>query len=76
MIVNKDSNPEKEVYHLGGLLIEVLSESTDIKTDFFQAFQALNKKMKVSMGLFTLTVDWLFLLGTIKSDGKYIEQCF
>ena len=76
MIVNKDSNPEKEVYYLGGLLIEVLSESADIKTDFFQAFQVLNKKVKVSMGLFTLTVDWLFLLDVVKSDGKYIERCF
>lgn len=76
MIVNKDSNPEKEVYHFGGLLIEVLGESTDTKTDFFQAFQALNEKIKVSMSLFTLTVDWLFLLGAVKSDGKYIERCF
>lgn len=76
MIINKDNNPEREIYHLGGLLIEILSESSDVKTDFFQAFQSLNNRVRVSINLFTLTVDWLFLLGVVKSDGKYIERCF
>lgn len=76
MIVNKDSNPERELYYLGALVIEILIDSPNKSVDFFDAFQALNNKKKVSMNLFSLTLDWLYLIGVVKSQKGHIVKCF
>ena len=76
MIVTTDVNPERDIYYLGALLLEVLKESNSKKIDYFDAYYALNQKKKVSINLFSLILDWLFLLGTIKSDKRFIIKCF
>ena len=76
MIISKDTNPERELYYLGALVIDVLSKVPQSRVDFFDAFQRLNDQEKVSMNLFTLTLDWLFLLGVVNSKDGYVEKCF
>lgn len=76
MIINKDINPEREIYYLGALVIDILDKSPKSKIDFFDAFQQLNEQEKVSMNLFSLTLDWLFMLGAINSKNGYVEKCF
>ena len=76
MIVSKDTNPERELYYLGALVIEVLRNAPQSRVDFFDAFQQLNDQEKVSMNLFALTLDWLFILGVINSKDGYVERCF
>jgi hypothetical protein len=77
MIVSKDTNPEKDVYYLGAKVIELLDSSKDKKVDFFEIYQRLHNSEKISIGLYTLTLDWLFIIGVIEKIEKgKIEKCF
>jgi hypothetical protein len=75
MIINKNISPQRDVYYLGALLINVLTDHTS-EISFFEAFIQINQREKVSMNLFTLAVDWLFLLGAISSKDGRIVKCF
>ncbi len=76
MILNKDINPEREIYHLGALVLEILSGNPNNNFDFMDIFQQLNKKIKVSINLFILVLDWLFILGLVNKKKDVIIKCF
>lgn len=77
MIISKDINPERDFYYLGAKTIEILSSTNDDKVDFFSVFVALKSSEDISLNLFTLTLDWLFIIGAInKSQKGYIVKCF
>ena len=77
MIVNKNTNPERDLYYLGGKVIEVLNSYTKNEIDYFDLFISVNKSNKVSLNLYSLVLDWLFILGVIKKGNKgLIIKCF
>lgn len=77
MIVNKNINPERDLYYLGGKVIEVLNSFTKNEIDYFDLFLSVNKSNKVSLNLYSLVLDWLFILGVIKKGKKgLIIKCF
>lgn len=77
MIISKDINPERDFYYLGAKTIEILSSTDEEKMDFFSVFDALKSSEDISLNLFTLTLDWLFIIGAIdKSNKGYIVKCF
>ena len=76
MIIGKDIKPDRQVYHLGALLLKVLQDSPSTTIGLFDMFERINKYETVSMNAFILTVDWLFLLGAITSDSGRIIKCF
>jgi hypothetical protein len=77
MIVNKNINPERDLYYLGGKVIEVLNSFIKNEIDYFDLFISVNKSNKVSLNLYTLVLDWLFILGVIKKGNKgLIIKCF
>lgn len=77
MIVSKDTNPDKDLYVLGAVLIDVLQNVESTSIDYISAFQATQKKQQVSQALFALTLDWLFLLGVIDvTESGDIQKCF
>ncbi|MNQ54996.1 hypothetical protein D3C85_690770 [compost metagenome] len=77
MIVNKNINPERDLYYLGGKVIEVLNSFTKNEIDYFDLFLSVNKSNKVSLNLYSLVLDWLFILGVIKKGNKgLIIKCF
>ena len=76
MIVGKDTNPERKLYYVGALILEVIKSSPKKEVDFFDALQLVNEREKVSISLFALAMDWLFLLGAISSNKGRIEKCF
>lgn len=77
MIVNKNINPERDLYYLGGKVIEILDNSNNAKFDYFELYINLSKNHDISINLFTLVLDWLFILGAIKKDKKgLLEKCF
>ncbi|MCB9748303.1 MAG: hypothetical protein H6755_07835 [Candidatus Omnitrophica bacterium] len=75
MIVGKDIHPEKEIYYLGALLLEVINDANEKDYDFLDLFHKLNFTKKVSINLFTSTLDWLFLLGVIEQSKGRIYKC-
>ncbi len=77
MIVSKDINPERDVYYLGAKVLEIMNKSKSVEQDFFDVFQQLTLREKISVNLYTLTLDWLFLLGAIKKNSKGdLQKCF
>jgi len=76
MLINRDINPKREIYHIGALVLEILSDNPSSKMDFFEIYQHLNEKIKVSVNLFILTLDWLFILGLINKKRETIIKCF
>ena len=77
MIVSIDIKPDRDLYFLGSKVIEVLIDSYDKKVDYFELFQKVNSEIEISLNLYTLVLDWLFIIGVIKNaENRLIERCF
>jgi hypothetical protein len=77
MIVSREIKPDRDLYFLGSKVIQVLVDSNDKKVDYFELFQRVNSELEISLNLFTLALDWLFILGVIKNaENRLIEKCF
>jgi len=77
MVVSSDIKPDRDLYFLGSKVIEILIDSDDKKVDYFELFQKVNSELELSMNLYTLVLDWLFIIGVIKNaENRLIEKCF
>lgn len=76
MIIGKDVNPQNNVYHIGAKLIQVLKMYDSDSIDYFEVYSDLNKTEKVSLNLFSLALDWLYLLGVIDNKEGQLKRCF
>lgn len=77
MLISKNINPLNSVYFIGSKLIEYLNTVKIKKINFFDLYLELNKSNKISLQLFILSIDWLFLLEIIKIDKDgIILKCF
>lgn len=76
MIINKNTNPQKDLYYIGALLIDILNDSRQQKIEFFKIFQILNEKEKISINLFVLAIDWLFLMKIVDFKKGEVIKCF
>lgn len=77
MIIDKSINPERDLYYLGGVLIDILSNKNVKEIDFMDLYALLKKKHTISINLFSLTLDWLFILGVItKGENGKVKKCF
>lgn len=77
MIINKNINPERDLYYLGGKVIEVLNLFDNIEIDYFELFISVNISNKISLNLYSLVLDWLFILGVVKKGNNgLIVKCF
>ncbi|CAA7392958.1 MULTISPECIES: ABC-three component system middle component 6 [Chryseobacterium] len=77
MIIDKNINPERDLYYLGGLLIDVLSKKKSSEIDYLELYRLFNQKQNVTINLYSLTLDWLFISGIItKGENGKIKKCF
>jgi len=77
MIVSKNTHPERDLYYLGAKTIEIMFISDKDEWNYFDLFVDLNKQQKVSVNLFSLVLDWLFILNVIKQNNNGgIKKCF
>jgi hypothetical protein len=77
MIINKNINPERDLYYLGGKVIEFLNSLNENEVDYFDLFLTVNKLNKITLNLYSLVLDWLFILQVIKKGNKgLIIKCF
>lgn len=75
MIVGKDINPKRDLYYLGALTLRIIRKDGKVKADFFDLFHELNEQEDVSIKLFALTLNWLYLLDMIKTHDDTVELC-
>ncbi len=76
MILGKDIHPQRKIYYLGAVVIELLNTTDNKGNDFLSLYQQVGKKEKISMNLFALTLDWLYILGLIENNRGLIRKCF
>jgi len=76
MIISKDINPVRDVYYLGAKIIEIIAGEPN-HIDFFDLYKKIHSCEQISMDLYCLTLDWLYIVGTIENSGKgNIRKCF
>lgn len=77
MIVNKNTNPERDLYYLGGQVIEILSGSSNNEFDYFELYKTVSQTQNIGINLYSLVLDWLYILGVIKKGNNgLIKKCF
>lgn len=76
MIIDADTNPKNQIYYIAGLILNILKQQKDEKFNYIELFERLNEEHKVSINLYTLSLDWLYLLGTINYKGEELIKCF
>lgn len=76
MILPTDVYPQESLYYLGGLTLASLKESGG-RMGFVDLFTDLNTKTEVSIGIFVLILDWLFLIeAAAAEDDGMVGLCF
>lgn len=77
MILGKDINPKKQIYYISALILSELKNSKSTEFDFFEIFSSLKlKENDITINLYSLSLDWLYLLGAIKKDKNRLIKCF
>lgn len=77
MIIDKNINPERDLYYLGGILINVLQNNDSKEIDYMDLYTLIDKEKEITINLYSLTLDWLFILGLVaKGENGKIKICF
>jgi len=77
MIIDKNTNPERDLYYLGGILIDVLQKKDSKEVDYMDLYTLTNNEKEITLNLYSLTLDWLFILGLVaKGKNGKIKICF
>lgn len=77
MIIDKNINPERDLYYLGGILIDVLQNNKNKEVDYMDLYSLVKVKKDITINLYSLTLDWLFILGLVtKGEKGKIKICF
>ena len=76
MILGKDVHPERKIYYWGAIIIDSIQQYGDTEITYFSLYEYLKVDNDISIDVFSLTLDWLFLLGVIDGDDGIIKKCF
>jgi hypothetical protein len=77
MIIDKNINPERDLYYLGAILIGVLQNKDNVEVDYMDLYSLINIEKDITINLYSLTLDWLFILGLVtKGNNGKIIKCF
>ena len=74
MLVPDNIHPEQTIYYNGSFVLEAIQENRVM--DLLDLYIQTKSKREMSMPVFLLCLDWLFLLDlvTLNSQGK-VELC-
>lgn len=68
MIVTSDISPDKNLYFLGGKILEELNTGGEV--DSLLVYEKLKLKYGIGFPLFMYALDWLYLLEVIELNKK------
>ncbi len=73
MLLPDNIKPEYSIYYVGSIIIEKLKNKTYSLLDLFQSLNELND---VSFSLYSLALDWLYLIDMAEiNDSGEIVLC-
>lgn len=73
MIVSQDIKPERQVYRIGASILFELQACEEI--DAFELYHKVHSKSAITLGLFMLSLDWLYILGAIENNKGVLRSC-
>lgn len=76
MILGKDVHPERKIYYWGAIVIDCIRQHENVEITYFSLYEELKLNNDISIDVYSLTLDWLFLLGVIDGDNGVIKKCF
>jgi hypothetical protein len=77
MILDRDTSPANDPYYIGGLILNHLINMNIKKIEYIELISSLKERYKISTNLLLLSLDWIYLLGSIESNNKgEIVVCF
>ena len=68
MLLPKDIHPKDSLYYNGGFIIDALKGFDEI--DLIDLFYETKKKVEMSISIFVLSLDWLYLAGIVELNPK------
>jgi hypothetical protein len=66
MIISKDTNPAKDLYYIGGLILQYLIENNLKTIDYHDLISVMKSNYNITTNLLLLSIDWLYILGSIE----------
>lgn len=74
MLIPDNIHPEQTIYFNGAIVLKTIKQSQAM--DIFDLYLQTSTEREMSMPVFALSLDWLFLLNliTINRNGK-VELC-
>ncbi len=76
MILGKDVHPERKIYYWGSIVIDGIRQYGDEEITFFSLYEKIRSDYEISIDVYALALDWLFLLGAIDGDRGIVKKCF
>jgi len=78
MLISKDTNPTRDLYYIGGLILQYLIQNNIKSIDCATLLDVLKTKYNdISANLLVLAIDWIYLLGSIDINEKGdLAVCF
>ncbi|WP_434335211.1 ABC-three component system middle component 6 [Mycoplasma capricolum] len=68
MLLPKNIHPKTSVYYNAYIVLKELKKYD--KIHIMELFININQENVISLALYTLCLDWLFIIGCIKMDNK------
>ena len=76
MILGSDTRPERQLYRLGSVLLEVLLQSDSRRMGVVDLYLGARSHTPISASAFLMALDWLFLVGAVDSEEGSVIRCF
>jgi hypothetical protein len=73
MLLPDNIHPEHSIYYNGAFVLQILQKKK--KIELLELFQEVKEISKMSFSIFTLCLDWLYLIDIIKQEDGKIELC-
>lgn len=74
MLVPDNVKPEQTIYFNGSIVLKTLQDHSSL--DVLELYSLTKEKRQMNMFVFSLCLDWLYLINLIKIDEKgMVELC-
>mgnify|MGYP000971708487 CR=1 FL=1 len=70
MILLSTKNPDNSLYYLGSILLNIMIQNKESNLGITDYYDLICRVQPITMNRFLLVLDWLYMIGRIKSDSK------
>lgn len=75
MIVDFDIKPDRQIYFLGAVLMDILGRRGERPMGVYDLHEAFRARTSMGAEPFFLALDWLYLLGVVDACEGGVRRC-